>query len=103
MGVPDIPELPEIEEPEREGGNNLWRSGKLALFLAAVFGYYKLPFPWIVVPVIMATGAEYMRFRFSKHVELGWAIIGILFTSTLFCAGLYGAGWLISYFWPTVS
>jgi hypothetical protein len=93
--------MPEVDEPEQRGGNALWPIGKLGMFLAAVFGYYRFPFLIIVVPVVMLTGAEYMRFRFSRNTEVGWSgIVGLLFTSTLWCAPLYGAGRLAGYFWP---
>jgi hypothetical protein len=44
MDAPHIPEMPDPEEPEGPGGNILWTSGKVALFLAVVFGYFKFPF-----------------------------------------------------------
>ncbi|WP_392714204.1 hypothetical protein [Rhizobium ruizarguesonis] len=110
MNVPELPEMPEVEEPDepddpkkRKGGNTLWASGKLGLFLAAVFGYYKFSVYTLFVPVLLVTGAEYMRFRFSRNTEVGWGIIGLLSTSAIFSLFLYGAGRLAAYFWPWVQ
>jgi hypothetical protein len=44
--------MPDAEGPKDKDGDTLWTSGKLAVFLAAVFGYYKFRFLSIIVPVI---------------------------------------------------
>lgn len=97
--TPEIPELPEIEDPDEKPGNRHWGGAKLGTHLAAWFGYYNQPFLSILLPVSLVTTAEYLRFRFSRNTEVGWGILGLLLTSTIFCSILYGTGWLVAYWW----
>jgi hypothetical protein len=98
--LPEIPEIPEVGGPEEKPGNALWHSGKIGLGLAAMFGYFQLPFPLIAIAVLLVTSGEYLRFRFSRNTEVGWGVLGLVLTSTLFCSMLYGAGRLVAHWWP---
>jgi hypothetical protein len=103
MDNPHIPEMPDPPEPEPHprGGNTLWVAGKLAMFLAAVSGYFKFSFLSIIVLVNMLAIAEFMRFLFNRKTYIGWqGYVGLVFTSTLFCSMAYGAGRLVAYIWP---
>ena len=90
--IPDLPKPPE-PEPDRRGRNTLWGVGKLAVFLAAVSGYFKFSFLSIIVLVNMMAIAEFMRFLFNRKTYIGWqGCVGLLFTSTLFCSWLMVPG-----------
>jgi hypothetical protein len=102
MDTPHIPEMPDPPEPEPDHrrGNTLWVAGKLAVFLAAVSGYFEFSFLTIIVLVNMLAIAEFMRFLFNRKTYIGWqGYVGLLFTSTLFCSMAYGAGRLVAYIW----
>jgi hypothetical protein len=104
MGAPHIPEMPDPEEPEHPAGKILWVTGKLAVFLAAVTGYFKFPFLLVIVLVNMLAMAEFMRFRFNRKTSIGWqGYVGLLLTSTLWCSMLYGAGRLVANIWPAAG
>ena len=77
---------------------------QLSLLAAGIVGGLKLPLVLLVPCILGVMSGEALRlFRQNRPHGLSWQVIpGLLFSSTVFCFILYGAGrgvaWMADYF-----